>query len=105
MMTGAIQAANQAEKEQIILMKKIHKIVLKSNRKRMQNEEKEMAKQTKLNAGAVNNGDCMDVNLALDTNWGIHGHGINTTEEPCKGNKGKEKEKVYLLLHNSSEHF
>ena len=84
MITGAIQAANQAEKEQIILMKKIHKIVLKSYSKRMQNEEKEMAKQTKLNAGAVNNDNCMYVNLAFDTNTTngrIHGNDINATRK------------------------
>ena len=39
MTKGAIQAANQAKKEQLINVGQNHKIVMKSNRKRMQNAE------------------------------------------------------------------
>ena len=39
MMKGAIQAANKAKKEQLIHLGQNHKIVMKSNRKRMQNAE------------------------------------------------------------------
>ena len=46
MTKGAIQAANQAKKEQLINVGQNHKIVMKSDRKRMQKEE-EMEKQTK----------------------------------------------------------
>jgi hypothetical protein len=84
MITGAIQAANQAEKEQIILMKKIHKIVLKSNRKRMQKEEKEMEKQTKLNAGAVNNLTQIEEFMAM----------VSTQQKnPAKATREKKKKK------------
>ena len=47
MTKGAIQAANQAKKEQIIQVWHNHKMVMKSDRKRMQKEE-EMEKQTKI---------------------------------------------------------
>ena len=81
MTKGAIQAANQAKKEQIIQVWHNHKMVMKSDRKRMQKEE-EMEKQTKINAGAVKTSDCMDVDLVFSTNtthsWGIHSNGINT---------------------------
>ena len=52
--------------------------------KRDQEEEGEMEKQTKLNAGAVNNDNCMYVNLAFDTNTTngrIHGNDINATRK------------------------
>ena len=39
MMTGAIQAANQAKKEQLIHVGQNHKIVMKSDRRRRQKEE------------------------------------------------------------------
>ena len=45
MTIGAIQASNQAKKEQIILVGQNHTMVMKSNKKRMQKEE-EMKKQT-----------------------------------------------------------
>ena len=81
MTKGAIQAANQAKKEQLINVGQNHKIVMKSDRKRMQKEE-EMEKQTKINAGAVKTSNCMDVDLVFSTNtthcWGIHSNGINT---------------------------
>ena len=47
MTKGAIQAANQAKKEQLIHVVQHHKMVMKSDRKRMQKEE-EMEKQTKI---------------------------------------------------------
>ena len=83
MTKGAFQAANQqAKKKQLIQVGQHHKMVMKSDRKRMQKEE-EMEKETKINAGAVKNIDCMDVHLAFYTNtmhsWGIHGNVINTT--------------------------
>ena len=75
MMKGAIQAANQAKKEQLIHVGQNHEIVMKSDRKRMQKEE-EMKKQTKINAAVVKTSDFMDVDLAFSTNathiWGIH---------------------------------
>ena len=46
-----------------------------------------MEKQTKINAGAVKNSECVDVDFAFSKNtthsWGIHGNGIYTmqTEE------------------------
>ena len=97
MTKGAIPAANQAKKEQLIQVGQHHKMVMKSDRKRMQKEE-EMEKQTKINAGAVKTSNCMDVDLAFSTNtthnWGIHSNGINamqTEEEPSKDiNKRKE---------------
>ena len=66
----------------------------------MQKEE-EREKQTKINAGAVKNNDCMDVDFVFSKNtmhsWGIHGNGIytmQTEEEPGKdSNKRKEKKK------------
>ena len=50
MTKGAIPAANQAKKEQVIQVGQHHKMVMKSDRKRMQKEE-EMEKQKKINAG------------------------------------------------------
>ena len=102
MTKGAIQASNQAKKEQLIQVGQHHKMVMKSDRKRMQKEE-EMEKQTKINAGVVKTNDCMDVDLAFSTNttphsWGIHSNGINATqteEEPGKYiNKRKEMKKL-----------
>ena len=45
---------------------------MKSDRKRTQKEEdKEMEKQTRLNIGALKNSNCVDVDLAFDTNIAI----------------------------------
>ena len=98
MMKGDTQAANQAEKEQIINVRQIHKTVMKSDRKIMQKEEADFESQAKLvNAGTVNNGECMDVDLAFDTNnREIHGKSINKTrteKERRKDNKRKGKSK------------
>jgi hypothetical protein len=49
MRKGAIHEANETEKEQIIDVVQIHKIAMKPHRKRMQKDEEEMEKQTKLN--------------------------------------------------------
>jgi hypothetical protein len=100
MTKGAIQAANEAKKEQIIHDGQCYEIIMKSDRKRMQKKEK-MEKKTNINAGTVRNSNCMDVDLAFFTNamhsWGIHGNGINTTqteEKPGKDiNKRKGKKK------------
>ena len=96
MTKGAIQAANQAKKEQLIHVGQHQKMVMKSDRKRMQ-KEKKMENQKKTNAGAVKTSDCMDVDLAFSTNnthsWVIHSNGINTTkteEEPAKDSKKKK---------------
>ena len=67
MTKGAIQAANQAKKDQIIHVGQSRKIVMNSDRKKMQKEE-EMEKQTKITAEAVNNSDCMDIDMAFSTN-------------------------------------
>ena len=67
MTKGAIQASNQAKREQIIHVGQNHKIEMKLDRKRtMQKEEDNVEKQTKLIAVAVKNGDCMDVDLAFE---------------------------------------
>ena len=73
MMKGAIQAANQGQKEKIIHLRQNHSIVMKSsNRTRVQKEKEGMEKQKKPNAGgALKIGDCMDVDLALDINTTI----------------------------------
>ena len=97
MTKGAIQAANQAKKEQLIHVVQHHKMVMKSDRKRMQKEE-EMEKQTKINAGAVKTSDCMDVDLEFSTNttnsWGIHSNGINTTQTRKRQYQEKIKEEA-----------
>ena len=48
----AIRAAKKAKKELIILVGQNDKIVMKSDRNRLQKEEEKMEKKTKLNAGA-----------------------------------------------------
>ena len=96
MTKGAIQAANQAKKDQIIHVGQSRKIVMNSDRKKMQKEE-EMEKQTKITAEAVNNSDCMDIDMAFSTNtthsWRIHGNGINTTQKEDESGKDSNKRK------------
>ena len=60
MTKGAIQAANQAKQEQIIHVRQNYKIGMKSDRNRIQKEEG-MENQTKRDAGAVKNSNCMNV--------------------------------------------
>ena len=60
---ASIQAANQANKEQIIHVGQNHKIVMQSERKRMEKEKMEMENQTKLSPGAAKNSNSMDVDL------------------------------------------
>ena len=84
MAKGVVQAADKAAKEAISNVGQINKIVMKSDRRRMQKEAEAVEKQTKLHAGAVNNDNCMYVNLAFDTNTTngrIHGNDINTTRK------------------------
>ena len=95
MKKGAIQAANQAKKEQIIHAVQNHKIGMKSDRKRMQNEE-EMERQAKLITEAVKTGNCMVFDLAFDTNTTKVGEfmAMVSTQREQKKNLGKEKEEV-----------
>ena len=113
MTKGAIQAANQAKKVQIIHVGENFKIVMESDRKRMQ-KDKVIEKQTMINAGAVKNSNCMvDVDLAFYTSamhiWGIHGNGINTTQCKQKKNQAKtatkEKRRRSLTPFSYSEHY
>ena len=53
MTKAAIQASNQAKREQIIHVGQNHKIEIKLYRKRMQKEEDNLEKQTKIIAVAV----------------------------------------------------
>ena len=86
MTKSAIQAANQAKKEQIMHVGKSHKIVMKYDRKANKAELRSSEK-----------GDCMDVDLAFYTHtmhsWGIHDNGINTTQTEEEPAKTVEKEK------------
>jgi len=101
MTKGAIQAASQAKKEQIIHVGQNCMKVTKADRNRMQRkEEEEMEKQLKLNAEAAvkNVNYYMDVDLAFHTNtthsWGIHGNDIKKTqtkEEPGKVSPKRKK--------------
>jgi hypothetical protein len=64
MTKGAIQAANQAKNEDIINLGQNQKMVIKSDRKRMQKEQKWKSRPSLANAGAVSICDCMDVDLS-----------------------------------------
>ena len=97
MTKGAIQAANQSKKEQLIHVGQHHRIVTKSDGKRMQKEE-EMEKQTKINKGAVKTSNCMDVDLAFSTNtshsWVIHSYGIHTIRTRQRQYQERRREEV-----------